>query len=144
MRRHRLPILAFIVACSLAVAACSVGPVAVGIPVTGSSSAKLGPVEVNHVGLCVGLLSAGHLRVEVDSTAGADPDHVTYQTFGDEGPDAPATMPGPVNHHFEATTLRGYQAGNCPGLIIAVGCLNPCPAWEASSQTFNYRVTVVP
>ena len=139
MKHQRLLVLAVLAAFSLAAAGCSVGPNAVGVPVSGSWSTLLSPYV--RVQACIPI--GGHIKVEFDSTAGANPDRVNASVIVDEGAEQ-FVLAGPVGSHFEGVYYRSYVPGNCFVLSLWPDCPNPCPAWAASSQTFNYRVSIVP
>jgi len=141
MKHQRLLVLAVLAAFSLAAAGCSVGPVAIGLPVSGSSSTRLSP-SVSFQAVC--LPSGGHLKIEFDSTAGSNPERVTYYLAIDLSPN-PVALNGPVGSHFERTDGYPFKPGECAEMLSLVPeCQTPCPAWAASSQTFNYRVSIVP
>jgi hypothetical protein len=137
--RQRLLVMAVLTVCSLALAACSFGPVGIGIPVNGTSSTRWAPNVI--VNGCAP--SAGHVKIEFDSTAGANPERVTYLAFEDESP-PPVLLDGPVGSHFEATDGVDFRTGQCFRVVLAPSCPTSCPAWTASLQTFNYRVSFVP
>ena len=139
MRHQRLLVLAVLAAFSLAAAGCAVGPNAVGIPVSGSSSTRVSPT-VLFSDMCLPL--GGNIKIEFDSTAGANPEHVTYAVMDDESPPW-LLLDGPVGYHFERT-VGYFTPGACHTMVLRPECLTPCPAWEASLQTFNYRVSIVP
>ncbi len=143
MRRQRSSILAILGSCSLLGAACSIGPIAFGLPVSGSSSARVNPeVELNDA--CAPAESGGHIKVEVDSTAGADPDYVAYVVYNGDDTPPEQILSGPVGHHFETIDFRNMRPGECDHVNLFIRCSTPCVAWMASSQTFTYRFSLVP
>ncbi len=139
--RRLVACLAVVAAASLLLGACAIGPKAIGLPVSGSSSARWSPT-VNFTGVC--LPNGGHLKIEFDSTSGVNPEAVAYYLAIDNSPD-PVNLDGPTGFHWEHTDLHPFEPGQCAeSLDLAPICPTACPAWEASLQTFTYRVSIVP
>ncbi len=91
--------------------------------------------------------SAGSLKIEFDSTAGVNPDHVRYQVNYDHGAsEVDGRMDGPDGVHFEHVMSYLFQEGDNVTVILSTECGygDACTAWKASLQTFNYRLSIVP
>jgi hypothetical protein len=119
------------------VSSCSAGYGFVTFPYSGTN---LGVLR-DSVQIYGTMSETGTLKLEIDSTAGASPNrvYVEVQCCGDYWE---TVLGDSGDMHYEGT-LGTFQKGQWVTVTVNP-CYTGCFAWETSSKTFNFRLSIVP